>query len=66
MLGRVSELADADFIRFWNAAASFDQAVERVRMRVPKAPQWSIVARASSLRRRGVELNHHESRRRTG
>ena len=66
MLGRVSELADADFIRFWNAAASFDQAVERVRVRVPNAPQWSVVARVSSLRRRGVELKHHEPRCRAG
>ena len=66
MLGRVSEMADADFIRFWNAAASFDQAVERVRLRVPKAPRWSIVARASALRRRGVDLKHHEPRCRAG
>jgi hypothetical protein len=59
MMDRMSAMADDVFAALWNSAASVDQAVERVREIVAKAPESAVVARASALRRRGVELTHH-------
>lgn len=66
MMEQVSGMADDVFTTIWNGAESFDDAVERVRDRVGKAPRWAVLARASALRRRGVDLKHHELRGKTG
>lgn len=62
---QVRALADAEFAAVWNAAGSFDEAVARVREVVGNVPRWSVFSRSSALRRRGVELKHHELRERT-
>ena len=61
----VSAMADAEFAAVWNAAGSFDEAVTRVREVVGDVPRWAVFSRSSALRRRGVELTHHELRGRT-
>jgi hypothetical protein len=59
---QVTALADAEFAAVWNAAGSFDEAVTRVREVVGNVPRWAVFSRSSALRRRGVELKHHELR----
>jgi hypothetical protein len=61
MTERVSQLSEAEFVHLWNAAGSFDEAVERVRGAAGKAPRWAVLARASGLRRKGVALKPHET-----
>jgi hypothetical protein len=63
---QMSALADAEFAAVWNSAGSFDEAVERVREVAGNVPRWAVFSRSSALRRRGVELLHHELRARNG
>ena len=62
----LSNLSDDVFVRLWNAARDLDEAAERVREVVGKVPRWAVLARASALRRKGVELRRHELRGRAG
>ena len=62
----LSNLADETFEQLWNRAHSLDEATERVREVAGKVPRWAVLARASALRRKGVELRRHELRGRAG
>lgn len=62
----LSNLTDDEFSRLWNTARDLDEAAERVREVAGKVPRWAVLARASALRRRGVELRRHELRGRAG
>jgi len=57
---------DEAFARLWNESRTLDEAAERVRAAAGRVPRWAVLARASALRRRGVELKRHELRGRAG
>ena len=57
-------MADDVFTSIWNAAGSFDVAVERVREQAGEGPAVGGPDPASALR--WGELRHHELRERTG
>jgi hypothetical protein len=59
-------LSDDAFTQLWNQALSLDEAVEKVREVVGKVPRWAVMAKASALRRKSVELRRHELRERAG
>jgi len=66
MTDHLLNLSDDSFTTLWNAAHSLDEAAERVREVAGKVPRWAVLARASALRRKGVELRRHELRGRAG
>jgi hypothetical protein len=66
MYEQMSTLADTEFAALWNSAGSFNEAVSRVRELAGNVPRWAVFSRSSALRRRGVELTHHELRARNG
>jgi hypothetical protein len=55
-LDRLANLPDADFIQWWNGAATIDDIVEQVVARVGRVPRWAVVARAVALRKAGCEV----------
>jgi hypothetical protein len=52
---RRDQLSDTDFITLWNAAASIDEVVERIVVRVGRVPRWAVMARAVVLRRSSLQ-----------
>lgn len=66
MTERLSAMSDEEFARLWDAARDVDEATDRVREAVGRVPRWAVLARASALRRRGVDLRQHELRGRAG
>ena len=66
MTDHLLNLSDDACTQLWNQALSLDEAVERVREVAGKVPRWAVLAKASALRRKGVELRRHELRGRAG
>src|SRR5436305_7959015 len=66
MTDHLLNLSDDHFTTLGNQAHSLDEAAERVREVAGKVPRWAVLARASALRRKGVELRRHELRGRAG
>jgi hypothetical protein len=66
MTDHLLNISDDAFTQLWNQAQSVDEAVEWVREVAGKVPRWAVLAKASALRRKGVELRRHELRGRAG
>ncbi len=62
MTDHLLNLPDDEFSLLWNQARDLDEATERIREVVGRVPRWAVLARASALRRKGVELKRHELR----
>jgi hypothetical protein len=66
MADQLFDMTDDVFTQLWNQARDLDEAAERVREVAGRVPRWAVLARASALRRRGVDLKRHELRGRAG
>ena len=54
---RVWQVSREDFARAWNAAATLDDAAERVMaLAGGPAPRWAVMVRAGQLRDEGVPM----------
>jgi hypothetical protein len=54
---RVWQIPQDQFIVAWNAAGSLGEVVERVKELVGgNVPRWAVMARATALRKAGVEM----------
>ena len=57
MYERVWQVPKDKFVEVWNTAVSMVEVVERIKeLAGCQVPRWSVMSRAASLRKDGVEL----------